>query len=278
MFFLTVFCLIFVFILSTCATVNSQGIYYFVGKSESDLINHFGYDGKKVDSSNSEYDKILLFTNKILKYQMSKTEYIRYKVTRQSEILNISFYQFSDGCLTYPDSIYYGNHYNIEGLGGYNPRVIHRNDNSSIGPKINNFNNIINRSDAFPNSQRNAVFERSKIGDTYYLYNNSSQQNWISGVSGYTPSEAYTSYICIVWRIDIIAEDRPETERHTIVTYNERLDRSYDMNNNIISVERANEILSYYTKNGFSLIVITEGLSMNAYIKNGKVVKVEENK
>ncbi|MDR2596960.1 MAG: hypothetical protein LBC76_06535 [Treponema sp.] len=279
-----IFSLIFIFILglllSACATVNSKGIYYFVGKSENDLIKYFGYNGKLVEPFDPEYDKVLFFTSKILKYQMSKTEYIRYKVTRQSEILNIMFNQFSDGCLTFINSAYYGNHYGIEGVGFSNqqPRVIHRNDNSAIRPVINNFNNIINRYDAFPNSQRDIAFDRSKIGDTYYLYSNTSKQYYNSGVTGLTPNESYTSCSYVVWRIDIVAEDRPETQKYIVVTYNDRFNRCYDGNNNIITVDRANEIIDYYTNNGFSSKVINDGLSMYAFIKNGKIVKLEEGK
>jgi len=268
------------FELSACATVNSKGIYYFVGKSEIDLIKYFNYNGESIESSAPEYDKVLFFTNKILKYQMSKTEYIRYKVAKQSEILNIRFNQFSDGCLTFIDSAYYGQHYHIEGLGStaYQPRVIHRNDNSAIRPIINNFNNIIKRSDAFPNSQRDIAYDRSKIGDTYYLYSNTSKQYYNSGVTGLTPSESYASCTYLVWRIDIVAEDRPETQNYIVVTYNDRFNRCYDGNNNIITLDRANEILDYYINNRFNSRVITEGLSMYAFIKNGKIIKVEEGK
>jgi len=272
-----------VFILTACASVNSQGIDYFIGRSESDLINHFGYNGIDVGSSNSEYDKVLFFSNKNLIYQMSKTEYVRYKVTRQSEILNIMFNQFSDGCLTFYNSAYYGNHYGIEGIGP-NARTIHRNDNSSIRPVINNFNNIINRSDAFPNSQRDAVFDRSRIGDTYYLFNNTSRLYYSSGVSyigadeiiEFSPSEAYTKCNYIVWRIDVIAEDRPETESWIVAIYDERFDYWLSGNgNNIITQERANAIINEYISNGFTRRVVTEGHSLRAYIKNGKIVNVE---
>lgn len=273
--FFVVFIII-VFVLSACATVNSQGIYYFVGKSENDIIKHFGYNGKSVESSDSEYDKVLFFTNKILKYQMSKTEYVRYKVPRQSEILSILFNQYSDGCLTYD-----GSHYKTIGAwtSTKTPQVIHSNDNARIIPIINNFNNIINRSDAFPYSQRDTALSRNNIGNTYYLYNNISKSYFSSGHSQLgIPSETYTINTYMAWRIDVIAEDRPETKQYIVVTYNDRFARCYDGNNNIITVDRANEIISYYTNNGFSSRVITEGLSMFAFIKNGKIIKVEEGK
>jgi hypothetical protein len=281
-----IFSLIFIFILffslSECATVNSKGIYYFVGKSENDLVKYFGYNGKLVEPFNPEYDKVLFFTNKILKYQMSKTEYIRYKVTRQSEILNIMFNQFSDGCLCELDPVYYGQHY----ISDLNYNVTHRNNNANLRPIVNNFNNLINRNDAFPTSQRSTALDRSNIGDTYYLYTIDRKQEYNSGLTRYgttgttviIPSENYTSNIYIAWKVNVVAEDRPETKAYIVVTYNDRFNSCYDGNNNIITVDRANEIINYYTSNGFSSKVITDGLSMYAFIKNGKIIKVEEGK
>jgi len=279
---LFIFFVIFIFVLSACATVNSKGIYYFVGKSENDLIKHFGYNGKDVGSSSLEYDKVLFFTNKILKYQMSKTTYVRYKVTRQSEIFNLKFNQFSDGCLCEINRADYGQHYIIN----VGDNVTHRNDNTRLRPLVNNFNNLINRNDSFPTSQRSTALDRSNIGDTYYLYTIDRTQEYNSGVTRFgttsttvlIPSETYTSNIYMAWKIDVVAEDRPETKAYIVVIYNDRFNRCYDGNNNIITQDRANEIIDYYTKNGFSSKIITDGLSMYAFIKNGKIIKVEEGK
>ena len=140
--FSTIFVVILVFLIFACASVKSQGITYFIGRSESDLISHFGYNGREIESIDTEYDKIIFFTNKTLQYQMSKTNIVRYKVSRQSEIMSLQYNEFSDGCLTWNNAAYYGNHYGIEGMPPNN-RVIHRNDNSAIRPRINEFNNII---------------------------------------------------------------------------------------------------------------------------------------
>jgi len=260
---------------TTCASVKTQGINYFVNKTENDLINHFGYNGVEINNNDAEYDKVIFFTNKILKYQMSKTEYVRYKVTRQSDILNLNFTQFSDGCLLFYESVYYGQHYITEGVIP-NKRVIHRNDNSRIIPIINNFNNIIKRSDAFQNSQRNIVFDRSKIGDTYYLYNNTSKSYFAPGTD-LIPAESYIINTFMVWRIDVVAEDRPETESWIVALYDERYDRWLSGNgNSTITQERANGIVNEYINNGFNQKVVTEGKSLFAYIKNGKIIKVTD--
>jgi len=277
---LIIFVIFLALVLSTCASVKSQGISYFIGKSESDLIKHFGYNGVEIESSYSEYDKVIFFTNKILQYQMSKTSVVRNKNYRETEILNLSFNQFPDGCLNFIDTAYNSYHYEIEGLGNTsrNPRVIHRNDNSAIIPRLNEFNNMINRNRSFPYSQHNEAFNRSNIGDSYYLYLRDSKSYWHSGVYGLTPEEAYTSNIYILWKIDIVAEDRSETDRRIVVRYNERLDSCYDGNGNTIPLNRANSIINSYTNDGWTLRVITEGNSMFAYIKNGKVIRVEERK
>jgi len=263
-------------VLSTCASVKSQGINYFIGRSESDLINHFGYNGVEIDSVDSDYDKILFFSNKRLRYRMNKTNIVRYKVSRQTEIMIFSFYEFADGCLTDPNSAYYGMHIGIEGVAP-NYSTVHRNDNSIIGPRVNEFNNIINRNISFPTSQRNQVFNNSNIGDTYYLYEKNIRQNWSSGVTGLTQGEAYTSNTWGLWRINIVSEDRPETESWIVAIYDERLDRWLSGNGNTtITQERANNIINEYLNNGFTRSVVSEGHSMYAYIENGKVVRVEE--
>jgi len=274
---------ILILVLSTCASVKSQGINYFVGRSESDLINHFGYNGVEVDSSDSEYDRILFFTNRRMRYQMNKTNIVRYKVSRQTEIINLAYLQFSDGCVTF-------NKLHIETDGfiaaGVEPRVIHRNDNAILAPRITEFNNLVNRSNAFPTSQRDQAFNRSNIGDTYFLYVTSLRQYYSSGVRSTSassgvrvlvPSETYTSVISTAWRVDIVAEDRPETESWIVAIYDERFDRWLSGNGNtIITQERANVIINEYINNGFTRRVVTEGHSMNAYIKNGKIIRVEQ--
>jgi len=267
---------------TTCASVNTQGIRYFVNKPETDLIKHFGYNGLEINNSNEEYDKVVFFTNKVLKYRVSKINYVRYKVSKQTEIINIMFNQFSDGCLCELDRVYYGQHYISD---SYN-NVTHRNNNASLRPIVNNFNNLVNRNDSFPTSQSSGVFDRSKIGDTYYLYAIDRKQEYNPGVtrigagSGTTviiPSETYTSNIYIAWRVDIVAEDRPETEAYIVGQYYERQNTYYSGNgSSVITIEILNNTINDYRNKGFNLNIITEGNSMYAYIKNGKIIKVEE--
>jgi hypothetical protein len=272
-----VFIFISVLVLSTCASVNTQGINYFVSRSENDLIKHFGYNGVVQSfDGNNEYDKIVFFTDKVIKYQVSKVNTVQYKVSRQTQIMLLSFNEFSDGCVIYYDAKYYGMHIGIEGLYP-NAYTVHRNDNAAIVPQINQFNNLINRYTSYPTSQRNVAFDRSKVGDSYYLYDKVSKGNWSSGVTGLRQGESYTGNTWVLWKIDIVTENRSETESYIVGQYYERQDAYYTGNgNSVITLERVNSTINDYRNNGFTLRTTTEGHSMLAYIKNGKVVRVDE--
>ena len=75
---------------------------------------------------------------------MSKTNIVRYKVSRQTQIFSLAFNEFRDGCRTFNNAEFNGMHTGIVGIGTENARVIHRNDNAAINPRINEFNNIVN--------------------------------------------------------------------------------------------------------------------------------------
>jgi hypothetical protein len=260
--------------LSTCASVKSQGVSYFEGKKENDLIQYYGYNGTEINSSDSEYDKILFFTNKMLKYQMSKVNTVRYKSSRQTQIMIFSFWEFSDGCLT--DGRYHLETEGIASATGAGRTVAHRNDNAIIRPKINEFNNTINRNRSFPTSQRTEAFNRSNIGDVYYLYEIKSSQNYMPATD-LIRGEGYTANTYGLWRINVFAEDRSETESWIVAIYDERFNRWLSgSGNTTITQERANGIINEYINNGYTQRIVTEGYSMYAYIKNDKVLKVEE--
>jgi hypothetical protein len=268
------FIIFFILVLSTCASVERQGITYFVGKTENDLIKHFGYNGVvQSNTGNDEYDKIIFFTNKVIKYQVSKVNTIRYKVSRQSVIIDaLSFYQFQDGCLVSGDTNY-GQHYDKDMYGNI---TRHINDNASLVPIINQFNSIKNRNDSYPNSQRSVVFDRSRIGDIYYLYYEDRKSLYTEGRTLYS-SEVYTGIILAVWRIDVVAEDRSETESYIIGQYYEHQNQYYSGNgNSVITVPQINSFIEEYRSKGFIYTTRTEGNSLLAYIKNGKVVRVGE--
>ena len=263
-------------IITTCASINTQGINYFVNKPETELNKQFGYNGVEISSSNTEYDKIMFFTNKVLKYQMSKTNYVDYKTSKQQLVMSLCYNLFSDGCVTYYDAKYYGMHIGIEGV---SPKAytVHRNDNAALVPQINQFNNLISRYKSYPFSQRNAAFDGSKIGDSYYLYVKDSKTSYSPGVTGLTKSESYTNFICDLYLVNIVSETRSNTESFIVGQYHERQDNYYTGNgNSVITHERMNSIINEYRDKGFILKTATEGISMYAYIKNSKIIKVEE--
>jgi len=277
------FITLFVLVLSACASVNSQGIQYFVGRSENDLIKYFGYNGVIQSSSgNDEYDKIVFFTNKVIKYQVSKVNTVQYKVSKQTQIMSLAFNEFSDGCFVNNSSQGYGMHIYLTSIAGSSIRgmsddLVHRNDNTTLIPQINQFNTTINRYTSYSESQRNDAFNRSRIGDSYYIYHKSSKSNFDPGIPGLTQDEIYASYIWILWRIDIVAENRSETESYIIGQYYERQKQYYSGNgNSVITVSQINNLIAEYRSKGFTYTTSTEGHSLFAYIKNGKVVRVEE--
>jgi hypothetical protein len=266
--FLIIICIQIIFLLTNCASVKSQGMNYFIGKKESDLIKHFGYNGVEVDSSNTQYDKILFFTNRILTYQMSKTNVVRYKNQRQSVVIDaISFNQFRDGCLVILDNRTYGNHYEEDMYGNI---LRHINDNAYLVPLVNQFNSIKNMNNSYPNSQRSTALNRHNIGDTYYLYEERREAKFIG--------ESYTGILLAVWRIDVVAEDRSEVDRQNVVRFNERLNQCYDRNGNPITFERANSLLDGSINNGFTRNIFADGHSVHVYISDEKIINVEENK
>jgi len=263
-------------IYTTCASVNTQGVTYFVNKSETDLIKQFGYNGVEISNSNTEYDKVMFFTNKVLKYQMSKTNYVDYKTSKSQLVMSLCYNQFSDGCVTYNDAKYYGMHIGIEGV---SPKAytVHRNDNATLVPQINQFNNLINRYKSYPDSQKNAAFDGSNIGDSYYLYVKENKNYYSPGVTGLTRSESYTNYICDLYLVNIVSETRSNTESYIVGQYTERQNNYYTGNgNSVTTFDRVNSIINEYRNSGFTLKTVTEGNSIYAYIKKGQIIKVEE--
>ncbi|MDR2941463.1 MAG: hypothetical protein LBV17_02610 [Treponema sp.] len=280
--FITLIVILFisVFILSTCASVNTQGINYFVGRTENDLINYFGYNGVVQSSDgNNEYDKIVFFTNKVIKYQVSKVNTVQYKVKSQTQIMFLEFNAFSDGCVVYKDARYYGMHKVEEGAflaDGSGRYIVHRNDNATLRPKINQFNNIINSYTSYPTFQENEAFNKSRIGDSYYIYKNNIKSYWSHGTRLIQP-ESYTENIWELWKIDIVAKNRSETEGYIIAQYYERQDQYYSGNgDSVITVPQINNLINDYKNKGFIYTTNIQGHSLLAYIKNGKVIKVEK--
>jgi len=264
---------------ASCASVKTQGIGYFIDRKESDLIKYFGYSGVESESFNNEYDRVLFFTDKTQKYQMTKVNTVQYKTAVQTEIIRISFNQFSDGCLCSLHPPHNGQHYReVSG------KIMHNNDNFRIWQVINEFNFLRNRSNSFPASRQSVIFNRSNIGDSYILYQIDRRTEYYPGISKTTPgegtvqiipSERYTTTRFIAWRVNIIAENRSFKEKQTVATYSERYDKFFNAHNIVVTEEKVNEIINDYSQNGYTLDMIYEGHSLYAYIKDDIVVRVK---
>jgi hypothetical protein len=271
--------LLVIFFISSCGSigVNMYGKGYFANKKEADLIKYFGYNGVPVDGG-SEYDRVVYFTNKSITYSSTMTTVKRYKASNSETVFIFSYSEHNDGCLI--DLRSRTRHYNLHGV-PRNWQVSHSNDNAIVRSTINQFNSEVRRLKCIDPEYVTEYFNNSNIGDWFFV----SQINQkFDGSSGFYdsvsmkelyPSETYVIYTLIIERINIVADDRAETEQHIAAIYNERLDSFYDGDGNTISEERAQAICNWYEEEGFKITTTVDGLSLIAYIKDGKVVKIE---
>jgi hypothetical protein len=78
-----------------------------------------------------------------------------------------------------------------------------------------------------------------------------------------------------IFRVDVKADDRTQTESYTPVRYVEYYDSFYDSSGNVISEAQAEAIQNDYIKKGFEILSNKAGISVIAYIKDSTVIKVE---
>jgi hypothetical protein len=264
----------FVTALSACASIgiNMKGEDYFVGKPESELTKYFGYEGIMFDGE-EEYDRIVYFTNKVMKFEMSKTTVQRYKVSKSKTIYSFTFSERDDGCLvndgnSHYTSVTFSRHGEFGGQ--------HINDNTLVKSNITFFNNEVKRLSAVSRDYQQVYFDKSSIGDWFFVYDIYQHPKvYYSLGTSITPSENYRFYTYYIWRVDVVADDKATTTKYIAAIYDDRSARYYDGSWNIVSEEQAQAIYDEYIKKGFMPNTITEGFSVLAYIKDGKVVKVE---
>ncbi|GHV89383.1 hypothetical protein AGMMS50267_17430 [Spirochaetia bacterium] len=264
--------ILFAMVCFTCVSmgVSQQGRNYFVGKSENTLTKYFGYTGEIYDGE-GEYDRILYFTDRIVRYTATKQTTTRYKTSDSRLVSLIAFVEYNDGCLHLVDGGSGKAHYEYDTYYGY---YIHNtNDNAFVKTAVNKFNGEGQRLKAVDSSERQASFQKSKIGDWYYIYEIKDMPQNVRGYDGRYETCVYHGYA--IYRIDIEAEDRTETKSLTAVTYIERDDAFYDADRNTISEERGQFICDWYEEQGYDILTNETGISLLAYIKNGKIVKVE---
>jgi hypothetical protein len=148
-----------------------------------------------------------------------------------------------------------------------------------VRTEINRFNSEIKRLNAVQSNDQQAALNSTPIGSWYFVYRVNQeygQYNYPSSVDeGIPRSETFAIYHCNIWRVNVLADNRSTTETHIAYTYNDRLQQFYSGNGSAISEEQANTNESSYVRQGFTARTQSEGISVLAYIKDGKVSKVE---
>ena len=277
--------LLLVFTSCTSIGIAMHGKDYFLGKKESWLIKYFGYDGIPAGSE-SEYDKIIHFTNKTDSMIMSKTTIVTYKTSRNKKVYSFIYAGCSDGCLLDYNAGSY--HYRPGSYStGYGGRQIqirapeHRNDNRLVSAEINRFYSEVKRLNAVLPDKRQAIFDQTAIGSCFFVYNITKKYedryypSYAGRYEGIPSSETLTVYICDMWRVNVEADNKSKTETYKAYIFDDRSHRYYDDKYNSISEEKAFAAKKYYVDRGFTAQHKISGIAITAYIKDGKVVRVE---
>jgi hypothetical protein len=263
------------FLLSCVNTgIAVQGKNYFLGKTEADIVEYFGYSGVVADYM-SEYDKALSFTNQVITRYMDKTTVTTYKTTSRysPNVYRLDYSEHNDGCLVLSENYHYRPGDYRAGEGGVTIQISppkHRNDNAVVRAEINRFNSEVRRLDAVSVDNQQGSLNSTKIGSWYFVYRVDHDQAYDSILR-----ETFVRYHCNIWRVNVVADNRSTTETHIAYTYNNRSQQYYSENGSAISEEQANSNENYYVRQGFTARTRAKGVSVLAYIKDGKIVKVE---
>ena len=267
----------FAVLFTSCVTVGVavSGGKYFDGKKEEELVKYFKYEGDIV-KTNGNYDKVILFSNLVTTVYVDKTTTEKFKNRRYSTVSSFNFYALYDGCYIYPQTQHYGTHvHRTDHVGG---KVIvsdyetsHTNNNTEINSQIKSFNSAVQQYGAVKKINDNAMFERTNINETYYIYDIQSNRFQYSDNEG----TGATEYKYILQKVSVYEDSKSFTETHIAYIYNDR-EKSYtDEKGNAITKETALQNEKSYISEEFSSRKKNKGLALIAYIKDGVVVKVE---
>lgn len=269
----------------SCMSLSVYETDLFVGKKETALINSFRNDGISYYSSeympwelgfdNSYCDKILYLTNIRDEYTFSKTTVTTYKKTKQTTIYNLSFIEYPDGCCL-SNGLHYAYHIDAEGIG-----YATHNRGNSYNSLTSFFYNFIKKYDCYHFNDNQYAFDNHQIGDIYYLYSISSSSGYVPGAfDGTYPSESYTMYSFYIYKIELIAEERSNTEIHKTY-YFQDVKKYLDENGYEISQQEFNNLKSYYMQDNYSIKDVILGAQKIGFIKDGKIIAIghfDENK
>jgi hypothetical protein len=270
-----------ILVITSCASmgVYMQGKDYFFCKREADVIKYFGYDGQPVDCD-TEYDKAVYFTDKMITYTAKKTIVQRYKVSNSNNVFIYTYSEYNDGCLLerglhFKSAVFSGL---VRGVDHVISPVIHRNDNAVVRSYINRFNSEVKRLNCIAPEYRQEYFDKSKIGDRFFvsrINQKYSGPSWWLDENHNMHSETFVIYTLLIEQIDVVADDRTKIDSRIAATYSERADSFYDEDGKAIFEERAQFVCDWYKEKGFEIVETVTGFSMTVYIKDGKVIKAE---
>ena len=277
-FLANVFCLVLLFnSILGCSSlgVATSGAKYFNGKKEADLVKYFKYDGEQIKVG-GDYDKVLRFSNLVTTVYVDKTTTEKFKNRRYSTVSSFNFYALYDGCYIYPQTQHYGTHvHRTDHVGG---KVIvsdyetsHTNNNTEINSQIKSFNSAVHQYGAVKKINDNAMFERTNINGTYYIYDIQSNRFQYSDNEG----TGATEYKYSLQSVSVYEDSKSSTETHIAYIYNDRENKYTDEQGNSISETNALKNEKSYNAKGFESRRKDKGVSLVAYIKDGVVVKVE---
>ena len=273
--FLILLCYIFIVVCTSCASLGvwMHGEQYFVGKTEDDLIKYF--EDKGIELLNkAEYDKIVRFCNQIDTLYMDKTIVKTYKEGIPQRIFSLDFVEYNDGCLVLDGKSHYSGGTSSVG------KVImprHSNDNAFIKNELNRFWSEVKRLNAAPTSNQDALFDSTPVGSWYFVYKKSSESIYYGG-NPYVkePPSSIPFYHYNIWRIDVSSSQKTTTETEIAYVFDLKYLTYYDAKGGQISLSQALENEKYYEKQGYTRRLSKEGMTVDAYIKDNKIVKIEK--
>lgn len=223
--------------------VKKQGKYYFVGKPQEELFEYFGNRGGLADPADG-YDEVRYFCNGVEKHYVDKTT-----TTIVDKAVPTIVYASRD---------------------------------------VDFFNGEVKRRNAVPIDSQQAALNNTPAGSCYFAYEITPEYVWeASGDIGQidfrtgkiersdTSGRNRIEYNCKIYRVDIVAEKKSDTQTLVAYTYNVASGNYYDANGAVIDRDRAQAIEAGYAAQGYKPRTLTSGFSLKAYIKYGSVVKVE---
>ena len=269
-----VYC-IFILVCTSCASLGvwMHGEQYFVGKTENDLIKYFGDHGVEL-SNKTEYDKVIRFCNQIDTLYMDKTTVNMYKKGTPQCIFSLDFVEYNDGCLVLDGRSHYSG-----GTSSFGKVIMprHSNDNAIIKNELNRFWYEVKRLKAVSTSEQDARFNNTPVGSWYFMYTKSSEYIYHGG-NPYVkePPSNIPFYHYNIWRVDVSSTQKATTETEIAYVFDLKHLTYYDAKGRQISLSQAHENEKYYEKQGYTRRLTKEGMTVDAYIKYNKIIKIEK--